>query len=255
MTNHFTPLGLPVSDDKSAGQVIEAAYQAGTHEQVDPSTTVVSWRDPSGGGLDLLLTAPGNGGTDLACASPQFVGGSRQSVRVNAIRPADGCAGCALVEVEVLDGAGEGLYPLAVAPARIAASADRLAKMAERGTPVPASIVFVAEEIETYPDEAAFAAGQERGGDAPGFATESLIPVGLFPDREHPSAAALVHGVVTEARRLTNAWFGAEFWHLTVRTFGGLVDVVADPDGTGEIEPGAIVAVDGWACGQLGEPS
>jgi len=124
--------------------------------------------------------------------------------------------------------------------------------------------VFVAEEIEVYTDEAAFHAAQDslaaQGSSAgiPAFAAESVIPAGLFGEGG-PAAAALVHGVVTAARRIASAAFEETFLHLTVRTLGGEFDVVASAGepaagvtGAGRnVAVGNVVAVQAWVCGQI----
>ncbi len=297
MSNHFTAMGLPVREREDLSRVIGSALRGAVVEPAGFRQTLAVWRE-HGAGVDVLLRkARFRGEPTVECATPQFDGQSRQSVRVTGVMEDGDCAGCSVVTVEVLDG-GEMLYPLAVAPARVAALRKWFGTLARSGEPVEASIVFVAEDIEVYADEAAFDATQGE----PGFAAESLIPVGLFtgraapeaagaawpgragpdaaagPDRDPgavagragadaagrdagggaggaasgvPTPAALVHGVVTAARVVTSAAFGAAYAHLTVRTLGGEFDVVMEKGA--DVAPGNVVAVQAWVCGQIGE--
>ena len=255
--NHFTAMGLPVHEQEDLPRVIGTALRAASTEPLGSRRTAATWRDGSGSGLDVLLrTARWRGEPTVECATPQFAGTLRQTARVTSVL-ADECVGCTLIAVEVLQGS-ELVYPLVLAPARVAALRRRLDELAKTGDPVEASIVFVAEDIDVYPDEAAFGAAQDEravaGGDGrepARLGAESLIPTGLFGAA--PAPAALVNGTVTAARRVGNDAFGTAFWHLTVRTFGGEYDVLADPDDVAEVPVGGVVAVQAWVCGQVAE--
>lgn len=259
MSNHFTAIGLPVREREDLSRVIGAALRSAAAESIGGRRTLAVWREESGAELDVLLEKPRwRGEPTVECATPQFVGTARQTVRVTSVID-DECRGCALVTVEVLE-AGETIYPLAVAPARVAALRGRLAQLARTGEPVDASIVMVAEEIEVYADESAYHAAQQAGPEtgtdtarSPDFAAESLIPVGLFSEGGPPAPAALLHGTVTTARRTASAAFDAEFWQLTVRTFGEEFDVVVGVDDAPKIEVGNVVGVQAWVCGRIGE--
>jgi len=253
MSNHFTAMGLPVREPEDLSRVIGTALRGAAVEPAGGRLTLAVWREEPGAGVDVLLRkARWRGEPTVECATPQFDGAGRQTVRVTSVVDDGECPGCALAMIEVLDG-GQMLYPLAVAPARVVAVRPRLEELARSAEPIAASIVFVAEEIEVYADEAAFSAAQDTGGDFPGFATESLVPAGLFSGGERPASAALVHGVVTAARKVAGTTFDAPFWHLTVRTLGGEFDVVAGTEGVGEVAMGNVVAVQAWVCGRIGD--
>ncbi len=247
MSNHFTAMGLPVREREDMSRVIMTALRGAAVEPVGGRQTVAVWREDAGNGVDVLLrTSRWRGEPTVECATPQFDGASRQRVRVTGIADDGDCAGCALVMVDVLDG-DEMAYPLAVAPARVVAMRRRFEDLAKTRAAVDASIVFVAEEIEVYTDEAVFGAAQDSSEGIPGFAAESVIPAGLFGEGG-PAAAALVHGVVTAARRIASAAFEETFLHLTVRTLGGEFDVVAADTA---VAVGNVVAVQAWVCGQI----
>jgi hypothetical protein len=76
--------------------------------------------------------------------------------------------------------------------------------------------------------------------------------VGLIGDE--PAPDALLHGRVVRAERLTNPETGVAFAHLVVKTLGGEIDVVADPEELPELPAeGSIVRAGGWLSGALPE--
>jgi hypothetical protein len=243
MTNHFTAMGLPVREREDLSRVIGAALRGASVEPAGFRQTLAVWREPAGAGLDVLLRkARLLGEPTVECATPQFDGASRQSVRVTGVVDDGDCGGCALLTVELLED-GEMLYPLALAPARVVSLRKWFAGLAASREPVEASIVFVAEDLTVHADEAAFHATQTE----PGFAAESVIPVGLFSEEAPPAPAALVHGVVTATRTIQAA---VPYQHLTVRTLGGEFDVVTEET---DVAVGNVVAVQAWVCGRIGE--
>jgi hypothetical protein len=61
-------------------------------------------------------------------------------------------------------------------------------------------------------------------------------------------------GTVVDAERLVNEYSGGDFWHARVRTLGGEVDVVADPQAIeGELVPGGIAQGLFWLSGRLSD--
>lgn len=109
-----------------------------------------------------------------------------------------------------------------------------------------------AHEIRVHASEAEYDA-QDTG--KPRFAVESFIPVGLFQSDDQPDAEplsyALFTGVVVEAGALTGEMGGHYHWAL-VRTLGGEIDVVIEPelfDGT--LQPGMVLSGTYWLCGRL----
>ena len=77
--------------------------------------------------------------------------------------------------------------------------------------------------------------------DDPKFAVESFIPAGLFSEEgalnEPPEAFAIFTGRILQTAFLTNPATHEDFYWVHVRTLGGDIDVVADP----EIVEGALV--------------
>lgn len=88
------------------------------------------------------------------------------------------------------------------------------------------------------------------------LSTDAFIPLGLVgKNREslaEPIASAMVCGPILDAEKLTNAVSKGEFWWLRIRTTGGEIDVVADP----ELLPrgakaGMILQCSAWISGRI----
>ena len=110
-----------------------------------------------------------------------------------------------------------------------------------------------AHRLDAYPSDEAFYDSQQR---EPKFAAESFIPSGLFKPTEDaidpPRAYAIFTGHVLRTALLTNPATEARFHWAWVRTLGGEVDVVADPEVlNGRLVEGGVVSGSFWLSGQL----
>jgi hypothetical protein len=110
-----------------------------------------------------------------------------------------------------------------------------------------------AHELRAYESEAAY---DESQTDAIKFAAESFIPAGLFnSDGETttpPQAYAIFTGRVLDTALITNPVSEREFCWAHVRTLGGELDLVADPDLlSGYLIKGGIVSGSFWLSGRL----
>jgi hypothetical protein len=115
---------------------------------------------------------------------------------------------------------------------------------------IDVQLAAFAHEVEFHSDDAEYAASQD---DEIKFAAESFIPSGTFVDDDTPpSAMAAFSGHVLDTRELTNGWTGSTFLWARVRTLGGEIDVVADPEiVTGSAAVGGVVQGEFWLSGQL----
>lgn len=115
-----------------------------------------------------------------------------------------------------------------------------------------------AHELSIYESEKSFAEAQE--GEI-GFASESFIPSGLFssePDAGEtapPASLAIFTGHVLATQELTNPLTNGRYIWMRVRTLGGEIDVVSDPELI-ETTPvrGAIASGSFWLCGRILDP-
>lgn len=111
-----------------------------------------------------------------------------------------------------------------------------------------------AHELQAFETDEAFKASQT---DDPTFASESFFPTGLFStfgkaDDEPPGAFAIFCGHVLESALLTNPISDEEFYWAKVHTFGGEIDVIADPlvlDGP--LVKGGVIQGSFWLSGRL----
>ncbi len=120
---------------------------------------------------------------------------------------------------------------------------------------VTVQVAAFAHELTAYPSETAF---EERATAQPRLASESFIPSGLFTPgpngapRDPPQAEAILTGRVLAAEQRVNPAGGQAFWWAQVRTFGGEIDIVADPALVrGTLAVGGVVEGGFWLSGRI----
>lgn len=244
MPSHFSAIGFPVKTREEFGDLALRAAEEGREIQMKQGF-YACWSP--GAGVQLWAQADPN--RQLIGCNPHFSGPGRVPVAVTAALPSDDYP---------LDGSfhawaapGEkpedGTYPFVFdAPDfRLAAEEDVYPRRAM------VQVAAFAEELTCYPDETAFT--QAKTGDRPGFAPESFIPSGLFVgEGERPRAAAVFTGRILHAERRANPVTGMEFYWLSVRSYGGVYDVVADPAFFQQPPvAGGIVQGSFWLSGRL----
>ncbi|MFL6208864.1 MAG: hypothetical protein ACJ74W_08445 [Pyrinomonadaceae bacterium] len=111
-----------------------------------------------------------------------------------------------------------------------------------------------AHELKAYESAEAYDAAQTSKVK---FAAESFIPAGLFnagtgAATEPPQAHAILTGRVLDTALITNPASEREFCWAHVRTLGGELDMVADPDLlAGYLTKGGIVSGSFWLSGRV----
>jgi hypothetical protein len=118
---------------------------------------------------------------------------------------------------------------------------------------ITAQIAAFAHELSVYPDDKAF---EESQPDDIKFAPESFVPSGIFQSDDENSDAnqsfAMIAGHVLETSMLINPFSNAEFYWSKVRTLGGELDALSDPEVlNGKLLPGAVVYGTFWLSGRL----
>jgi hypothetical protein len=114
-----------------------------------------------------------------------------------------------------------------------------------------------AHELQAFESEEQYRASQLE---EPRFASQSFFPSGLFvPDGESdtpPQAYAFFTGRVLQTALLTNPAPGGSFCWAQVRTLGGEVDVVADPEVIrGELTKDGVIQGTFWLSGRISRHS
>jgi hypothetical protein len=118
---------------------------------------------------------------------------------------------------------------------------------------VPAQLAAFAHRLTGFIDEKTYLASQNQSIK---FAVESIIPTGLFTPpgkpKEPPVAEVILNGRVLDTARLINPVTGQRFYWARVRTLGGEMDVVADPQIVqGSLVQDGIVHGTFWLSGRL----
>lgn len=128
--------------------------------------------------------------------------------------------------------------------------------LAELELPLVCNVQLAAfpHSLEVFPSEDEYFASQ---GEGPHMASEAFIPSGTFRPRggliEPPLSEAIFSGIVLEARTITNQDTGLDFEHARIKTLGGEVDLVVDPEAPmgSPLRSGAVVKGTFWLSGLL----
>ena len=245
MPNHFSALGITVQSEDTFNELIYQTATSGTVIATPPGLYIF-WA--MGGGVELWAQATHE--RRLLGLNPHFSGSARMRVGItNRVERAsdtelDGAFhGWANPAGDALD---SGDYPFVVD----VPDSDTYADLA-----LPAvhtmQIAAFAHTLSVFADEEAYrSAPQEQEG--PRWATESFVPVGLFETSGEPPAHAMFTGRVLEAALRTNPATGASFFWALVRTLGGEIDVVADPELVqAPLVAGGVVQGMFWLSGRI----
>ena len=187
MASHFSTIGLSVDSEDAMFELVNRVGPLA--EPLEAASGVYfQWADRSG--AELWLQVRGN---DLLGVSPHFTGQSIVRARLTARvtpgdpTPLDG-AFHAWADPPTDESPENGAYPF------VFDTPDaRLHDGLELPVVVTVQVAAFAEEIEAFDSPAAHAAAQEEG--APGFASRSFIPSGLFTpqgDSTTPEARAIL---------------------------------------------------------------
>jgi hypothetical protein len=244
MSSHFASIGFSVDKDEDLiGLAERAARQA---ERVETRHgAYLCWRCSSGAELWLQLDREQR----LVGMNPHFDGGAR--VRV-------GLTDALRRPPLALDGAFEGVAdPHDDSPTkgahRIAFDCPNFRACDDVELPSMATVQVAAfahdlrvfESVEDY--EAAVA------GTTSALESQAYVPAGLLhPERGVPPTLALIAGHIRRAERRVNSLSGRPFHWLSVRSAGGVLDVVVGPELLPE-EPrfGGVLTGSFWVSGRL----
>lgn len=251
MPSHMTTLGFPVTSEKDFRHYVFAASEFGRKiEALNGSYTL--WEP--GNGIELWVQT--NLHKRIIGMNLHFSGHSR--MRVGLTRH--------IVKIgqSILDGAfyawadpqrdepESGYYPFVFdVPDYGLHNAVRVPGLAT------VQLAAFAHELQGFENAEAYIAAQENGIT---FAEGSFIPSGLFRSgapggvREPPLAQAIFSGHVLVTQVLINPVTDQRFYWARVRTLGGEVDVVADPQVVrGRVTRYEIIKGSFWLSGRLVE--
>jgi hypothetical protein len=247
MPNHFTALGFTVETEGDFEELVTRASREGDPIAA-PSGYYLQYR--VGDHIELWAQATPIG--DLLDCVPYYQGESRLRIGVADLirrsdRPLDGSVyGWVNPSGPRADG---GDYPVVIKIPDFEIFRARVSPQ----TAVTMQVTAFTNEIEIFDNDDTFAAAQpERGR----MAAESFVPAGLFADGDGgantPEAHAIFSGHVRTADLKANPQTGRNYYYLTVSTFGGIYDVVADPELVPRPpEVGNVVRGSFWLTGRL----
>jgi hypothetical protein len=249
MPSHMTTLGFPVTTEKDFRHYVFEASEFGEKiEALNGSYTL--WA--LGNGIELWVQT--NLHKRILGMNPHFGGHSRMKVWLS--------KRITRIEQSILDGA---LYAWAEPQEGTSESGhypfvfDLPDYDLHHDVQIPGiatlQLAAFAHELQGFESEGAYMEAQSGGME---FAVESFIPSGLFVPgpkggaREKPLSQAIFSGRVLVAQILTNPVTDQRFYWARVRTLGGEVDVVADPQVVrGKVVRNGIVKGTFWLSGRL----
>lgn len=242
MTNRLACIGIHVADAEAFGATVEALLAEGTTEQGPGASALTTWLDPSGAAVVASLGPAG----DVECVMPTFLGTAELEVVPRRLAPDATCAFCDLLVVDVVDGEGGLVLPMAVQIDDLALSRPRI-PTDERAQ---LAVTAFAEQLAVFPTAEAFDGWQAEHPVR--YAAEAAIPIGLFEGEGHEVPEVLLSGVVLDAEVRVNEATGDPFAWLSVRSLPGVLDVVAPASALVDVpDPGAVVHGSVWMVGRL----
>jgi hypothetical protein len=248
MASHLSSIGFHVETEEDFGRLVALAVEGG--ESFDaPAGSYVLWSP--GKGVELWFQFNRDG--EIVGLNPHFAGRALMHVALTQRVPRP--------EHSPLDGAfygwadphgGEdferGQYPFVFDAPDFALHDDLNFPSGHE-----VQLAAFAHELDVYENDEAYRAAQSEDIM---MAPESFIPSGLFSPEggraEQPKAFAIITGHVLETAIITNPATRLEFCAAKVRTLGGEVDVVADPETlNGFLAVGGVVSGSFWLSGRL----
>jgi hypothetical protein len=250
MPSHFSTIGFPGETQEDFLALAKQTLKNGT-PYPSPRGTYALWSAGEGVELWVQLSLTNK----LVGLSPHYSGLSRQTVAlgVRITRPDENDmeGGFQAWSNPPADDLENGDYPFVF-------DAPDFARHAELGLPIVQKVQLAAfaHELQAFASEEAYQAAQPE---EPRFAPRSFFPMGLFNtpaeaegEISAPAALAMFAGEVRQVAHKRNPVTGQGFYWILVDTFGGEIDVVADPEVVeGEIVPGGIVKGSFWLSGRI----
>ena len=246
MATHFECVGFPLRGREEEGDrlrgLVRSVFEQGAAVPAPEGFHAASWESPEGIALFAGL-AEGEGGLEVRCLSPSFLGACRARARIFRTVPDPSCPFCDFLHGEVLrPGGGEG-EPF-FAEIRDGAFARDLDL---RGAEAAVGLSLLAQNVRAFRDREEFLARRPAG-----VAAGSLLATGLLAAPHRPRARAA--GAVLAPRLLANPLGGGRFWHARLAADAAEVDVLAaEEDLPGGLPEGAVLLAEGTLVARFPE--
>lgn len=249
MATNFTSIGFPVVDEESFSDLCSRLEELPLIEyDATPGGEYLCWKQNDDFGPEIWVQIIDN---EMVSVTPFFRGKSEMLVGVQSVveeiqnTPLDGYLyGWADPQDENIE---SGLYPFIFYMAGLHRYENLDWPSVEK-----IRLTAIANDFEYYASEAEYMSAQEKN-EGPAMASESFIPSGTFSadDEEDftPSPTAAFSGTVLETKKIENSETGQSFHWALVRTLGGTVDVVIDPEYISKpLKAGSIIRGSFYLC-------
>lgn len=247
MASNLSTIGFVFADGAEFSDAMVRLASEAQQSLETPRGRYQIWRSRTGAEIWFQFAAEGEGeGAEIIGLTPFFEGSSEVEVKITGAfnRPDDTPLEGQFTAWVAPSEDGEGAYPVVYDAVDFAAYASQPRPVAGR-----VRLAAFAREMKAFASAQSYFESQSK--DAPPFAAQCFIPVGMFAAameesaaNAQPSSAALLTGRVAEHRVLTNEVTGRQFHWLCVESLEASFDVVADPDVvSGTIIEGGTVEV------------
>jgi hypothetical protein len=220
MANHYRAVGFEVSNEQQFEELLDHVVEQGDEFAVEDGR-MFCWSPVDGAQVWLLVDDDWN----FRGCSPHFSGHSRVPLALTDMRShLEFWEGSAHAWVNPQSNEGDsGEYPLLFQIPDFYPLNLSLQVPAR----VDAQMAAFAHELDFFADAAEFAASQT--GETK-FASQFIIPSGLFAGEDEPQPYGMFAGVIRRYERLVNPSYGIAFHHFEVETLGATFDVVAEDE-------------------------
>lgn len=257
MPSHFSSIGFPVASEADFTALARQAVE-GSPVLPAPGGGYCCWAP--GRGVELWVALQRRGlrrRLSLAGAAPHFSGPARLRVAIERCTatpgyPMEGALHCWANPSDDEPPAGDYPFVCEAVGFRLIQPPGR--RCLRRAT---LQLAVFAHSLDLYDSDQAFDRAPTRPGNLQ-LAAEAFIPTGMITTAGQPAdqyrAEALLTGHILAAEEVANPVTGLPFHHLHLRTLGGEVDVVADPElVAAPPQVGGVAQVTGWLSGRVVE--
>lgn len=257
MASHFSSIGMPVNTERDMIKVLDKASEAGEKIACEFGY-YQKWS--SGTGAELWIHIDKSG--EVIGVNPFYNGESNiPAGLINKVKNEKyndfECMFYAWVDPKDNE-PGMGLYPLAFDCVNIAL-VEGLVLPCIRNVRLSA----FAYDLDIYPDEENYHVEQKKlHGDDHYYGAKSFIPSGTFSfdDDDDGNAEesfeikpeAIFTGIIMDYKKYKNELTGKKYFWIRTETYGGIIDVVADPELINrEMKINGVISGQFYMCGKI----
>lgn len=247
MSSHFTAIGFPVREMREYWALAQRAAESGERIYAEGGRVLIRWTP--GGGPEIWVQTSAAG--EVINATPFFAADTRYRVAVTASGASDDDAFEGWVDGWLNptedDEPFSGAFPLRIDLVNYAIARARLYP----GAVVPLRLAVILHEASLYPDAAAYGTVKDVAYRPPIKSFTSSVHFGVDEPAEG-DATALITGVLSEARLLTNPATDAVFWWVQVETADATLPMLGDREVL-PVDPrvGQVIEGSGWVLGEV----